>query len=104
MGLFDTVLVDYNCPYCGVKLDHFQTKALENLMYSYRLGDQVKTDKIVIKNGTFELHTFCDKCENTIDGKAVVKNNKISAVYQANKFGKEVLVAKLWKRKVSKKK
>jgi len=41
MGIFDTIYFGkaYFCPKCHAKIDSTQTKAFENLLEDYRVGD-----------------------------------------------------------------
>lgn len=64
MGMFDTIKLDkpYECPICGKRIDSVQTKAFENTLEIYKVGDCIShaEDIRVVKE---EL--FCDSCSTS---------------------------------------
>ncbi len=61
MGIFDTVQGKFFCPFCGTKLEDFQTKDLDPLLNVYKF-----TKKAHGSYPSVEIHTFCDKCKSGI--------------------------------------
>ena len=64
MGMFDTIKLDrpHECPICGKSIDSVQTKAFENTLEIYKVGDCIShaEDIRVVKE---EL--FCDSCSTS---------------------------------------
>ena len=62
MGMFDSVIADFKCPYCAYELskeememtrsekdDTWQTKATLKLLDTYKIGNETKFLKLKIK-------------------------------------------------------
>lgn len=84
MGLYDYVIAPFLCPNCKYedKKYNWQTKALSCLLKTYKVGDILTLEdmdnKLIIKEGYFEIHTICKKCKKYIKAFIEVKNCKIS--------------------------
>ncbi len=61
MGLFDTVIGKFFCPFCGAKVDDFQTKDLDPFLDVYTLLRPVESGMPSI-----EMYTKCDKCKSWV--------------------------------------
>ncbi len=61
MGLFDTVIGKFFCPFCGAKVEDFQTKDLAPLLDVYTLLRPVESGMPSI-----EMYTKCDNCKSWI--------------------------------------
>lgn len=79
MGMFDEVIADFKCPYCGVKVpkDTWQTKATAKLLDVYKVNDKLKIDDFSIEKGWMEVHHVCQKCKKYVQAEIEVKNNKL---------------------------
>lgn len=113
MGMFDTVLTDKDrairCPGCKGRIDSFQTKDVENLMYEYQEGQNTRTfygykpGKIKLKGSELswpeidledkrtaphpvymQVYTYhwCDKCN-----KMVAQNFRFDETGMLQRFG-----------------
>ncbi|MFH0713177.1 MAG: hypothetical protein V1722_01460 [Candidatus Micrarchaeota archaeon] len=61
MGVFGTVEGKFFCPFCGSKLQDFQTKDLNHLLNVYSF-----VKKTQVGYPSVEIHTDCKKCKNWI--------------------------------------
>jgi len=84
MGMFDSIMLNTECPYCGKEtIRECQTKNLDCILKIYNEGDIVKTDE----KWLFAI-TDCDNCKERkdvsgyFDLKIRVKNNKITGKYK----------------------
>ena len=84
MGVFDTIIIEEKCPFCSYKQEFgFQTKAIGEMMRTFRINDEIKALDFIIKEGTLKnCLNSCKKCDkiiycdfNIFDGK--IKNYKI---------------------------
>ncbi|MEM7821771.1 MAG: hypothetical protein QXX38_03105 [Candidatus Aenigmatarchaeota archaeon] len=84
MGLFDYVIAPFNCPYCKYeeKEHDWQTKSLLSLLKTYRVGENLTIENfessLLIKEGCFEIHTVCRKCNKHVSAMIEVKDSKIT--------------------------
>jgi len=67
MGLYDTIILStpINCVKCGNPIKKFQTKAFENALNSYRIGDVVNymcSSRVI--SGILEDGLYCRECES----------------------------------------
>lgn len=69
MGLYDTFYIDGNCEKCGAIISEWQTKQLERLMLSYKIGDKLEVCGLTISQGSVGVYNCCPKCNawNTRD-------------------------------------
>ena len=72
MGIFDTVVGKFFCPFCSGKIEDFQTKELDPLMNVYEFIQSNKPSREEI-----EMHTKCDKCERWISINVYKSNLKL---------------------------
>lgn len=63
MGLFDTIIFPkpFACPACGAEWTSTQTKAFENLMQTYQVGDLVSGTRF--SSGILDEEVYCSKCK-----------------------------------------
>jgi len=92
MGIYDTLEVKHDCPYCGIKLDSYQTKVLENTRHVYKLGDSISTEELKITEGEFNIIDSCTECDEFINARAIVEEGVISKIVEKRK-GIETVVA-----------
>ncbi len=92
MGMFDTILIEHLC-HCGAKLQDYQTKALDNALNVYKLGDSVSTPNLHIEVGSFEIHDYCSACNTSIRGRAYVKDGLLAKIAEFDKDSREKLIA-----------
>jgi len=91
MGMFDRVIADFECPYCGHKLSKYemektldttdetwQTKATPKVLDVYKTGDKVKFGKVKISEGWMEIHHVCPKCDKFVQAEIEIKKNRLS--------------------------
>jgi len=65
MGMYDTITgLKVYCPRCGELLpSDFQTKSLQCLLNTYKIGDKVDTEYTGDpRYDWIEVHTACDNC------------------------------------------
>ncbi|MEM5853716.1 MAG: hypothetical protein QXS37_01245 [Candidatus Aenigmatarchaeota archaeon] len=92
MGLFDIVLACFKCPYCGYeeKEHGWQTKSLQKILKVYKAGDVVKIENfessLMVKEGYFEIHTFCKNCKKFVKARIRVKDSRISENVEYENF------------------
>ncbi len=90
MGMFDRVIADFKCPYCGFKLvkskvektlgksdDTWQTKAAAKLLEIYKIGDKLKFHKVKIEKGWMEIHHVCPECDKFVQAEIQVKKGRL---------------------------
>lgn len=80
MGMFDNVKAKFNCPECGHSEDDFvwQTKALDRILETYEVGDEVNIRELNIEKGSFEIHELCPECDSYISGYIHIENGKLT--------------------------
>ncbi|OGZ67066.1 MAG: hypothetical protein A3D34_01500 [Candidatus Staskawiczbacteria bacterium RIFCSPHIGHO2_02_FULL_33_16] len=91
MGMFDSVIADFKCPYCAYELskeememtrsekdDTWQTKATLKLLDTYKIGDEPKFGNVKIKEGWMEVHHVCPKCKKFVDSEIEIKDYALS--------------------------
>ncbi len=61
MGLFDHIKGKFFCPFCGDKLEYFQTKNLESILDSYAFHLPVEASFPSV-----EMHILCPSCKNWV--------------------------------------
>ncbi len=89
--MFDTVEVEHTCT-CGEKLSDYQTKALGNILETYRLGEKIEIPDLEIVIGSFEIHDYCSNCQRSIEGKAYIKDGLLWRVAEMDEKGNEKVV------------
>jgi len=62
MGLFDTIEGKFFCPFCGAKVEDFQTKDLNPMLNVYRF---TRSGKHSFRE-EIEMHTSCEKCKQWV--------------------------------------
>ena len=88
--MFDRVIANFKCPYCGFKLvkgdmektldkrdDTWQTKATAKLLETYKIGDKLKFYKVKIEKGWMEIHHVCPKCNKFVQAEIQVNNDRL---------------------------
>ncbi len=80
MGMFDEVKAKFRCPECGYSESEFvwQTKALDKILKTYEIGDQVDLRELNIEKGSFEIHKHCPECDNYISGYIKIEDGKLT--------------------------
>lgn len=80
MGMFDEVKAKFRCPECGHSEDEvvWQTKALDGLLETYEVGDEVDIREVNIEKGSIEIHESCPECDSYISGYIKIKNGKLT--------------------------
>ena len=70
MGMYDNVKVDFECPGCGYfDEEHiWQTKALDRILDTYEVGDEIEIRNLKIHEGTIEIHEVCPECKSFVKG------------------------------------
>ena len=92
MGMFDRVIADFKCPYCGFKVskeemektledkdDTWQTKATAKFLDIYQYNDKLKITKFKIEKGWMEIHHVCPKCNKFVQAEIEVVNGRLGA-------------------------
>lgn len=87
MGMFDSIMLNTECPYCGKEaIRECQTKNLDCILKIYNEGDIVKTDEKWLFAITDCKSSQCDRSNRGVgeffDLKIRVKNNKITGKYK----------------------
>lgn len=77
MGMFDRIIGDFNCPYCNAEFKELQTKQLTNCLDECKIGDDIYINGFKISTGEFEVHSYCNKCNNTIEGVGIIEEGKL---------------------------
>lgn len=103
MGMFDYVIADFECPYCGYKIKKeymekepereraWQTKATACCLDTYRIGDELEFDKnLKINDGLIGIVHICPKCDKFVDAEIEVKNGRLSSKVKYNKNKKNL--------------
>lgn len=84
MGLFDYIIAPFVCPYCQheEKEHDWQTKSLQCLMKTYKVGEEVILEdlwkKLVVKEGYFQIYTLCKNCKRFVKGFIKIENSRIT--------------------------
>lgn len=91
MGMFDSVIADFKCPYCGHEITKegmekeperdsaWQTKATACCLDTYRIGDKLEFDKsLKIDNGWIGIVHICPKCDKFVQAEIEIKNERLS--------------------------
>ena len=94
MGMFDYVIADFECPYCGYKVKKegmekeeeyerdkvWQTKATACYLHTYRIGDKLEFEKSMrINNGWIEIVHICPNCDKFVRAAIEVKDDQLSS-------------------------
>lgn len=71
MGMFDEVNESMWCPYCGARIEHWQTKETENLLIHYTLAEfktalLMQRDEDERNYAEGEIHAFCPACDEFV--------------------------------------
>ena len=90
MGLFDTIIADFKCPYCEYKItkeemekdieniDAWQTKATACMMDVYRIGDKLNFEgSLKIDDSWIGIHHICPKCKKFVEAEIRIKKSKL---------------------------
>jgi len=92
MGMFDWVIADFKCPYCGHKVKKenmeneeeyerdkaWQTKATACSLDTYRIGDELEFEKnLKINNGWIEIIHICPKCKKFVQAEIEIKKGRL---------------------------
>lgn len=93
MGMFDWVIADFECSYCGHKIKKvsmgkeegyernkaWQTKATACCLDTYRISDKLEfKEKLKINNGWIQIVHICPKCDKFITAEIEIKNGRLS--------------------------
>lgn len=90
--MFDRVIADFKCPYCGFKLkkaemkktldkkdDAWQTKATSCMLDTYKIGDKLNFENgLKVNEGWIEIHHICPKCDKFVQAEIEIKNSGLS--------------------------
>ncbi len=78
--MFDEVKAKFRCPECGYSEREFvwQTKALDRILDTYEVGDEINIRELNIEKGSIEVHEICPECDSYISGYIKVKNGKLT--------------------------
>lgn len=71
----------------------YQTKVLDNNLFSYEIGDKIANSGIDIHSGKIEVYSFCSKCRESIVRWAIIINNRyvgVSNEYWTEKFDQNI--------------
>lgn len=87
MGLYDTIIANGTCPWCGSKMEfYFQTKQLDRILKVYRIGHEVKISGFEIKEGKLtDAFELCPECEGGIEGEFEIKHGRITKLVEVRK-------------------
>ena len=90
MGMFDLVIADFECPYCGFKLtkeymekslknngDTWQTKATSCSLETYKIGDKLEFEDLKVNTGWMEIHDVCQNCDTFVEAEIKIKNGRL---------------------------
>lgn len=68
-----------DCPYCQHKeeMHDWQTKALENALFKYEIGDSVSTPMAEIIKGNIAIHAICPNCKEFVEAKIWIEDLKL---------------------------
>jgi len=79
MGTFDTIVIEEKCLFCSSKQEFgFQTKAIGQLMRTFRINDEIKALDFVIKEGILKnCIDHCKKCNKFVYCDFTIKDGKI---------------------------
>ncbi len=88
--MFDRVIADFRCPYCGFRLTKsemektlnnrdstWQTKSAIKLLKIYKVGDKPIFSNVKVDSGWMEIHHVCPKCDKFIQAEIQIRNGKL---------------------------
>ena len=78
MGLFDSINISTRCPVCGETDDCLQTKNLENMLLTFKVGDPIQMSGEYIEKGYITGIAWCRKCDAGRYYKIFIDEGKIS--------------------------
>ena len=91
MGLFDEIIADFKCPYCGHEIlkedmgkspedngNRWQTKATNCLLDIYKIGDELEFKNLKVINGWLQIHNSCTKCKKFVEAEIEINDNRLS--------------------------
>ncbi|MFP4051032.1 MAG: hypothetical protein ACLFVB_04755 [Thermoplasmata archaeon] len=78
--MFDNVKASFTCPECGHSEEEFvwQTKALDRILETYEVGDELDIREMNIEKGSIEIHEICPECDKYISGYIHIEDGKLT--------------------------
>lgn len=77
MGMFDTIMADFNCPHCAYNIPKegmedtandndsaWQTKATDCSLNNYKIGDKLEFRNLRIQDGWMLIFTYAQNAKN----------------------------------------
>jgi len=80
MGFFDYIIAPSRCSHCGYdEREHsWQTKALNNAMFTFKIGDRIEPERFRMVDGEIEIHTVCKNCSKPVSCWIRIRNQKLT--------------------------